>query len=94
MRILWVEDEPKDSEAWIKVVSEELGQDDSIAFAGAVDEAVRMMNTEAYDLFILDLNIPLGPDAQKTGSIATSMANMSSSTFEAQDDCRRFAWFA
>lgn len=63
MRILWVEDEPKDSEAWVKVVSAELGPDDSIAFAGAVDEAVRMMDAEAYDLFILDLNIPLGPDA-------------------------------
>jgi CheY-like chemotaxis protein len=67
MKILWVEDEPKDSEAWVRAVNEELPArgGGNIAFAGTVDETVRMLDADRYDVVVLDLNIPLGPDTSR-----------------------------
>ena len=61
MRILWVEDELRDSEAWVEAVGRELARrGGAMDFAVNVDEAVRRLDGCDYDTLVLDLNVPLG----------------------------------
>jgi CheY-like chemotaxis protein len=61
MRVLFVEDEPRDYRLYIeavaKVVTERNGTLDHVRF---LDETLRHLGEGAYDVIVLDLNIPLG----------------------------------
>jgi len=67
MRVLFVEDEPNDYLMYINAVSAEaVRRGGEMDYVRTLDDAMRRLETNPYDVILLDLNIPLGEDYQGT----------------------------
>lgn len=63
MRVLFVEDEPNDYLMYINAVSAEAAQrGGEMDHVRTLEDALRRLRSDPYDVVILDLNIPLGED--------------------------------
>ena len=63
MRVLFVEDEPNDYLMYINAVSAEATQrGGEMDHVRTLDDALRRLRSDPYDVVILDLIIPLGED--------------------------------
>lgn len=58
MQVLWVDDQPGDSPEFMRVLVERGWH---VTNARNVVEAIMCLDSESFDLLILDIQIPLGP---------------------------------
>ena len=58
MKILLVEDDPGDVDYFFEVVSDETDVREMIKTAGSLSEAMNLLQTDHFDLVILDLGLP------------------------------------
>lgn len=63
MRVLFVEDEPNDYLMYIEAICAEAAQrDGEMDHVRTLEDALCRLQSDPYDVVILDLNIPLGED--------------------------------